>query len=189
MAAMPSSMKEYARMNIISMGDKVVNADHIHLMVDQILQLRQKGFSQQEVADRTGIDRGFIARMESLGEIHKGVHLALIGFPLANVRELTEVARAAGVDFILLMSESDRQHFMEDMKSSDLINHFMALIAKLKEYNNVIFIGSDMRIKMVEAILGPKIIGWEIGISPLTEDRWINTEQLKQLIEQLKKAG
>ena len=65
----------------------------------------------------------------------------------------------------------------------------MALIAQLKEYDHVIFIGSDMRIKMVEAIMGTKVIGWEIGISPITEDRWINTEQLRQLIEQLKNAG
>jgi transcriptional regulator with XRE-family HTH domain len=173
-------------MNIVRLGSKVIDVGRLHLAVDQILQLRQKGFSQQEVADRTGIDRTFISRLESLGEIHKGARVALIGFPLANVRELTEVARAAGVDFVLLMSEADRQHFMEDMKSADLINHFMSLIAQVKEYDAVIFIGSDMRIRTVEAILGPKVISWEIGISPLTEDRWINPDQLKQLIQQVK---
>jgi len=173
-------------MNIVRLGNKVIDAERLHLAVDQILQMRQKGFSQQEVADRTGIDRTFISRLESLGEIHKGARTALIGFPLANVRELTEVARAAGVDFILLMSEADRQHFMEDMKSADLINQFMSLIAQVKEYDSIIFIGSDMRIRTIEAILGPKVISWEIGISPLTEDRWINPEQLKQLIQQVK---
>ncbi|HUW66223.1 MAG TPA: helix-turn-helix transcriptional regulator [Spirochaetia bacterium] len=176
-------------MNIIRIGDKVVNADRIHLTVDQILQLRQKGFTQQEVADRMGIDRTFISRMEGLGEVHKGPQMALIGFPLANAGELTEMARAAGVDFILLMSEKDRLHFLEDMSGADLINHFMTLVSQVKEYDTVIFIGSDMRIKMMEALMGPKVISWEIGISPLKEDRWVNPEQLNQLILQLKNGS
>lgn len=175
-------------MNIIRIGDKVLNTDRIHRMVDQILLLRQKGFSQQEVADRMGIDRTLISRLECLGEIRKGPQVALIGFPLANAGELTEMARAGGVDFILLMSEKDRWHFVEEKNGADLINDFMALVSQVKGYDTVIFIGSDMRIKMVETILGPKVISWEIGISPLKEDRWVNPEQLKQLILQLKNA-
>jgi hypothetical protein len=62
----------------------------------------------------------------------------------------------------------------------------MAMVAKIESYDAVIFIGSDMRIKMVEAILGPRVISWEIGISPIKEDRWVNPEQLRQLIRQLK---
>ena len=176
-------------MNIIHIGDKIINADRIHVTVDQVLQLRQKGFTQQEVADRTGIDRTFISRLEGLGEVQKGPQMALIGFPLANAAELTEMARDAGVGFILLMSEKDRQHFLADMSAPDLINHFMSLVSQVKEYDTVIFIGSDMRIKMMEALLGPKVISWEIGISPLKEDRWVNPEQLNQLILQLKNSG
>jgi len=62
----------------------------------------------------------------------------------------------------------------------------MALISSLSGYYSVIFIGSDMRIRLAEAILGPRVISWEIGISPIKEDRWVNPEQLRQLIQQIK---
>lgn len=176
-------------MNIIRIGDKVINTDRIHRVVDQVLLMRQRGHSQQEVADQMGIDRTLISRLECLGEIRKGPQVALIGFPLANAQELSEVAQAGGVDFILLMSESQRLRFVEEMNGADLVNHFMALVSQVRGYDVVIFIGSDKRIKLVEDILGPKVISWEIGISPLKEDRWINPEQLNQLILQLKKAG
>lgn len=176
-------------MKFIRIGDKVLSIDRIHRTVDQILLLRQEGLSQQEVADRLGVDRTLISRLESMGEIRKGPQVALIGFPLANARELTEVAQAGGVDFILLMSEQERWRFVEEKNGAELINHFMSLISRVKEYDTVIFIGSDMRIKLVEAILGPKVISWEIGISPLKEDRWVNPDQLEQLVRQLKNAG
>lgn len=177
-------------MNVIRIGDKVLNPDRIHRTVDQILELRQGGLSQQEVADRLGVDRTLISRLESLGEIRKGSQLALVGFPVANAEELKQVAQAGGVDFILLMNEKERlRFFVEEKSGADLINHVMSLVSQLKSYDTVIFIGSDMRIKMVEAILGPRVISWEIGLSPLTEDRWVNPEQLQQLIQQLKSTG
>lgn len=176
-------------MNFIRIGDKVLSAERIHRTVDQILNLRQEGMSQQEVADRLGVDRTLVSRLESLGEIRKGPQVALIGFPVANARELTDVAQAGGVDFILLMNEKERWRFVEEKNGADLINHFMSLISQVKSYDTVIFIGSDMRIKLVEAILGPKVICWEIGISPLKEDRWVNPDQLRQLVVQLKNAG
>jgi predicted XRE-type DNA-binding protein len=175
-------------MNFIRIGDKVLSAERIHRTVDHILKLRQEGMSQQEVADRLGVDRTLVSRLESLGEIRKGPQVALIGFPVANAVELTEVARAGGVDFILLMNEKERWRFVEEMNGADLINHFMALISQVRNYDTIIFIGSDMRIKLVEAILGAKVISWEIGISPLKEDRWVNPDQLKQLVTQLKNA-
>ncbi|MFZ5631442.1 MAG: helix-turn-helix domain-containing protein [Bacillota bacterium] len=176
-------------MNVIRIGDKVINPDRIHRTVDQILQLRQAGLSQQEVADRLGVDRTLISRLEGLGEIRKGSQLALVGFPVANVNELNQVAQAGGVEFILLMNEKERLRFVEEKNGAELINHFMTLVSQLKSYDAVIFIGSDMRIKMVEAILGPRVVSWEIGISPITEDRWVNPEQLRQLIHQLKTTG
>ncbi|MFZ5646966.1 MAG: helix-turn-helix domain-containing protein [Bacillota bacterium] len=176
-------------MNFIRIGDKVLSPDRIHRTVDHILLLRQEGMSQQEVADRLGVDRTLVSRLESLGEIRKGPQLALIGFPVANAGELTEVARAGGVDFILLMNEKERWRFVEEKNGAELINQFMNLISQVKTYDAVIFIGSDMRIKLMEAILGPKVISWEIGISPIKEDRWVNPDQLRQLIHQLKSAG
>lgn len=176
-------------MNVIRIGDKVLNPDRIHRTVDQILELRQAGLSQQDVADRLGVDRTLISRLESLGEIRKGSQLALVGFPVANADDLNRVAQEGGVDFILLMNEKERLRFVEEKSGAELVNTFMSLISQLKSYDAVIFIGSDMRIRMAEAILGPRVISWEIGISPITEDRWVNPEQLRQLIRQLKVTG
>jgi len=78
---------------------------------------------------------------------------------------------------------------VEEKNGAELINHFMSLISRVKGYDAVIFIGSDMRIKLVESILGSKVISWEIGISPIKEDRWVNPDQLKSLIHQLKNTG
>lgn len=174
--------------NIVRVGDKVLSTDRIHRTVDQILKLRQRGLSQQEVADRLGVDRTLISRLESLGEIRKGPQLALIGFPIANVEELTRIARSGGVEFILLMNEKDRWRFVQKKNGAELINYFMDLISQIKDYDAIIFIGSDMRIKLLETIIGPKIISWEIGVSPIKVDRWVNPEQLEHLICQLKTA-
>jgi len=173
-------------MELIRVGDKVINPERVHRSIDKIFQLRKEGHSQQEVADRLGVDRTLISRLESLGEIRKGARIALVGFPVQNGEELNEVARAEGVDFVLLMNDKERWQFIEHKSGADLFNMFMATVAKIESYDAVIFIGSDMRIKMVEAILGPRVISWEIGISPIKEDRWLNPEQLRQLIRQLK---
>ncbi|RJQ30231.1 MAG: helix-turn-helix domain-containing protein [Peptococcaceae bacterium] len=176
-------------MNFIRIGEKVLSPERIHRAVEQILQLRQEGLSQQEVAERLKVDRTLISRLESLGEIHKGPRLALVGFPVANGEELTAVAQTEGVEFILLMSDKERWRFVEEKSGADLINEIMALVSQAKSYDAVIFIGSDMRIRLMEAILGPQVISWEIGISPIKEDRWVNPDQLRQLIRQLKSAG
>jgi transcriptional regulator with XRE-family HTH domain len=173
-------------MNIIRIQDKVLNLERIHRAVDQILQLRQEGLSQQEVATRLNIDRTLISRLESLGEIRKGPRMALVGFPVANTKELTAVAQTEGVDFIFLMNDKERWRFVEEKNGAELINEFMSLISQAKNYDAIIFIGSDMRIRLMEAILGPQVISWEIGISPIKEDRWVNPDQLRQLIRQLK---
>lgn len=173
-------------MDLIRVGDKVINPERVHRSIDQIFQLRKEGHSQQEVADRLGVDRTLISRLESLGEIRKGARIALVGFPVENGEELNEVARAEGVDFVLLMNDKERWQFIENKSGADLFNMFMATVAQIESYDAVIFIGSDMRIKMIEAILGPRVVSWEIGISPIKEDRWVNPEQLRQLIHQLK---
>jgi Helix-turn-helix. len=174
--------------NFLRIGDKVLDPVRIHRTVDLILKLRQEGLSQQEVAERLGVDRTLVSRLERLGEVRKGPRLALVGFPVANGAELTEMAREEGVEFILLLSEEERWRYVKEKSGAELINEFMALVFRLESYDAVIFLGSDMRIKMVEAILGPRLVSWEIGVSPIKEDRWVNPEQLRRLIRQLQKT-
>lgn len=176
-------------MDFLRIGEKVISPGRIHRTVDLILKLRQEGLSQQEVADRLGVDRTLISRLESLGEIRKGPRLALVGFPVANGPELTAVAREEGVEFIWLMSEAERWGYVREKGGAELINEFMALASQLESYDAVIFIGSDVRSRMVEAILGPRVVSWEIGVSPLKEDRSVDPEQLRRLLRQLKSPG
>lgn len=175
-------------MNFIRIGEKVINPEKIHRTVDQVLELRRQGLSQQEAAARLGVDRSFVSRLESLGEVRKGGRLALVGFPVANGPELAAVAAEEGVEFVLLMSEEERWRYVEQKSGAELINEFMALASRLEGFDAVIFIGSDMRVRMVEAILGPRVLGWEIGPSPLKEGRPVDPERLRALIRQIKGA-
>ena len=57
---------------IFRIGDKLISLDRAERLLEQVLKLRSQGFSQQEVARRLCLDRSFISRLESAGEIRKG---------------------------------------------------------------------------------------------------------------------
>ena len=48
-------------MEFIRIGDKLINLRKINETVRRILQLRSEGLSQQEVASKLSLDRGFIS--------------------------------------------------------------------------------------------------------------------------------
>lgn len=173
-------------MHLIRIGDKVINRERIFHVVTRVLELRAGGLSQQEVAEKLDIDRTLISRLETIGEVRKGKKIALVGFPVQNGPELVEIAQAEGLDFILLMSEEERMDFARSQNGADLLNQVMALIARARECDAVIFIGSDQRLKMVEALVGPNVIGVEIGFSPLHEDKYVDPVAIRDLIRSLK---
>lgn len=172
-------------MDLLRIGDKVIDRERVHRLVDQVFQLRSAGVSQQEVAKALGTDRSFISRLESLGEIRKGGKIALIGFPVLNKEELEAFARAEGVDFVFLMTEEERWRYVREKNGLELVNEIMDLIAKVKTYDTVIFLGSNMRIRLVEALLDKEVIGIELGISPLTKDVYVDPEKIRNLIRNL----
>ncbi|MEW8978008.1 MAG: transcriptional regulator [Symbiobacterium sp.] len=173
-------------MQLIRIGDKVVSPERIHRMVDRILELRAQGHSQQEVADILEVDRTLISRLESLGEMRKGKKIALVGFPVKNGPELADVARAEGVDFVLLMSDRERVDFARNQNGIEVLNQVMRWIARARACDAVIFIGSDQRLKMVEALVGPQVIGIEIGRSPMTHDVYVSPDEVRDLIRSVK---
>nr|WP_245302336.1 transcriptional regulator [Symbiobacterium terraclitae] len=154
-------------------------------MVDRMLELRAQGHSQQEVAEILDVDRTLISRLESVGEMRKGKKIALVGFPVKNGPELTQMAQAEGVDFILLMSDQERLDFARSQNGIEVLNQVMRLIARARECDAVIFIGSDQRLKMVEALVGPHVIGIEIGRSPMSEDVYVDPDRVRSLIRSL----
>ena len=173
-------------MDLLRIGEKLVNIDRIHRTVDRILDLRSRGQSQQEVADQVGVDRTLISRLESLGEIRKGSRLALIGFPISNKEEIEAVARQEGVDFALVMTDSERWRFAEDRRGVQLANELMVIFSQLRDFDTVIFLGSYMRIKLVESILDPAmVLSIELGKSPMQDDRYVDPKKLQSVIRSL----
>lgn len=173
-------------MQLIRIGDKIINRDRIFQVITRMLELRARGLSQQEVAEQLEVDRTLISRLETIGEVRKGKKIALVGFPIKNRAELSAIAEAEGLDFVLLMSETERTDFARSQNGADMLNQVMALIAKARECDAVIFIGSDQRLKMVEALVGPHVFGIEVGSSPLHEDKYVDPDTILNLIRSLK---
>ena len=73
---------------LLRVGEKIIDRDKIYKAVDDILEMRSRGLSQQEIANRIGLDRTAISRLETLGEVRKGGRIALVGFPIKNCEEI-----------------------------------------------------------------------------------------------------
>ncbi|MDN5348585.1 MAG: hypothetical protein PWP65_2150 [Clostridia bacterium] len=172
-------------MELIRIGDKLIDRRKIASAIDRILELRRRGISQQEVARQLGLDRSFVSRLENLGEIRRGQRVAVIGFPVANKEELEEVLRQEGVEFSFLLTDAERWEYIRTKNGLELLNELMVLVARLRDYDNVILIGSDYRIKISEALLGKEVIGMEIGTSPIKGDRYVDPEKLRCLIREV----
>jgi len=173
-------------MDFVRIGEKVVSKKKIDKFINEILELRQAGCSQNEVAQRLSVDRTFISRLENLGEIRKGKRIAVVGFPIANKAELEEALTSLGVDFIFLMTEEERWHFVKQKSGLDLFNSIMDIVANLQGYDHVVVIGSNKRIKIVEAVLVKDIIGYEIGESPIQDNKYVNVLEIKELIQNIR---
>jgi len=170
-------------MNIIRIGNKLVSIEKIYRVIDRILQLRAQGCSQQEAGKRLNIDRTFISRLESLGEVRKGKRIAVIGFPVKNKAELEEALSAKGVEYILLLTNKERWQFVQRSNGLELFNTVMRIITELRGYDIVIIIGSNYRIKLCEALLDKEVIGVEIGKSPIEEDKYVPAHEIEKLVE------
>lgn len=173
-------------MELFRIGNKLVSKEKIHTMIDRVVSLRSQGNSQRETAEILGLDRSFISRLENVGEVRRGGKIAIIGFPVKNKEELKKMAVEEGIDFVLLLTESERRFFLNGSSGVELFNRLMDIILELRDYDTVIIIGSDERIKIVESLLDKEVVSLEIGRSPLTEDVYVDTSQLKGIISSLK---
>ncbi|HEY8416502.1 MAG TPA: helix-turn-helix transcriptional regulator [Limnochordales bacterium] len=170
-------------MDLIRIGDKLISRRKIQRAIDRILERRAQGLSQQEVAAEMGIDRAVVSRLESLGEVRKGRRLALIGFPVKNKDELEALAREEGVDFVLLLNNAERWSYVENVSGAELFNRVMEILARIRECDLIVFLGSDMRIRWLESVLGPdRVVGIELGSSPITEDRYVPPERVRDIL-------
>jgi hypothetical protein len=72
------------------------------------------------------------------------------------------------------------------MDGVQLFNRVLDIIAMLRNFDKVIFLGSDKRTKLVEAILGNEVITIDIGESPITHDVYVDPGMFMAVINTLK---
>jgi transcriptional regulator with XRE-family HTH domain len=173
-------------MDFYRIQDKMISWQKIEKTLQKALTMRVRGFSQQEVADRLQIDRTFISRLEGIGELRKGQSIAFVGFPIANKDEIRELLESEGCDFILIMDEQERQDFINQRTGKQMLDDLMDLTAQVRSYDTVICVGSDQRLKMFEGILDGQVASIIIGSSPITEDKWVDPQQIRKILRSIK---
>ena len=175
-------------MEPIRIGDKLINRNKIHKQIDAMLDLRMQGFSQQEVAKAYATDRAFVSRVESLGEIRKGGRVALVAFPISNKEEILTLAAQEGIEFSVVFNDKERWAFLRDKNGVQLFNEVMTIIAKLRESDIVIVAASNLRINLAEAIIDKHVIGITIGESPIEDDKYLEPQLIKDIMQKIKKV-
>ena len=173
-------------MDLVRIGEKIISIPRINNKINEILQYRMLGMSQQEAADKLGVERTFISRLEGLGEIRKGQSIAAIGFPIKNRSEVENVLRAFGVEYFFLMSESERTDYVNNCSGAQLTNRIIELVNKLRSFDTVIVMASDYRNRLARDLLDNKVIEIDIGKSPIKKDVNVNLDNLTDILKTLK---
>lgn len=176
-------------MEPLRIGDKLINKNKIFKQIDAMLELRRQGFSQLEVAKAYGIDRPFVSRLESLGEIRKGGRVALVAFPISNKPEIQQLATKSGIDFCIIYNDKERWAFVDNKSGAQLLNEVMSLVAKLREHEVVIVAASDMRIHLAEALLDKQVIGLPLGESPIEGDKYLDPQSILAIMSSIEGLG
>ncbi len=134
---------------------------------------------------RLQLDRSFISRLESIGEIRKGGRVAAIGFPLANTEELSAVCERFGLDFILLLNNRERWEMVQGKQALEFFNRVLELVARLRDFDTLIMITSDKWFNLAGVLLDMQIIHLDLGPTPIDEDRAVNPDRLESLLGQV----
>lgn len=169
-------------MDFSRIGDKVINNKRIERIINKVIRLREKGYSQSRVAKEIGVERSFISRLERIGEVRKGKKIALVGFPIKNKEELIRLGEKYGIEYTLLMTEKERWDFIKNKDGLEIFNQVMEIIVKLKEFDLVIFLGSDMRLDLIDKLLDGKFVGISLGKSPIKENKYVDPKKIKRII-------
>ncbi|MFI5358783.1 MAG: transcriptional regulator [Halanaerobiales bacterium] len=170
-------------MKFSRIGNKIINIDRIERVIQQIVSLREEGYSQSQVARALGVERSFVSKLEGIGEVRRGKKIALLGFPIKNKEEILELGRKYALDYLLVMTEEERWAFLEEKSGLELFNEIIEIMVKLKEFDLIIFIGSDMRLDLMEKLIEGNIIGIELGKSPLKQDQYVDIERIEKIIK------
>ncbi len=173
-------------MDLIRVGEKVISEDKLKKEISKVLKLRAEGLTQVEVARKLGIERTFVSRLESLGEIRRGEKIALVGFPIKNKNEILSLSRKLGLDYTLILTEHERYDFIKNKEKIELFNEILKIITHLLDFDVIVFLGSDRRVEFVEKLFSVQVIGIELGKSPIIEDQYVNPELIEKVLKEVK---
>lgn len=173
-------------MDLIRIGDKLISLQKIHTMVAEIFEARSKGLSQAEVSTQFGLDRTFVSRLETLGEVRRGRSIAVIGMPVANQEALYALCHTLSVDFVWLMSDEERRNFAESRNGVELVNEIFRLAQKVRSYDTVVLMASNARVRLLTALLGVHaVIPLILGETPLNRDVVVDVNVLESIIKEV----
>jgi transcriptional regulator with XRE-family HTH domain len=170
---------------VYRIGEKMISLDKAVRQVEKALEMRERGVSQQETANRLQLDRSFLSRLESIGEIRKGSRVAVIGFPLANAAELSAVCSEYGLDFFLILNNLERWNMVQDKQALDFFNTMFELVTRLRQFDTLIMITSDKWFNLAEALLDLQIMHLDLGPTPIDDDRTVDPEYLRDTLKQV----
>lgn len=177
-------------MEVVRIGDKLISVGRIHQAIAEALSLRALGLSQTEVSQRLNVDRTLLSRLESLGEIRKGNAIAVIGFPVANKADIEALCARQGVEFVWVMSDSERRRFAEEVSGAALIDQILALAGRIRQFDAVILMASNQRIRMMEALLDRAVVvPLILGATPLDRDVTVDLAELEAILRAVRSAG
>jgi hypothetical protein len=174
-------MRRGGRVRLYRIGDKVVSEDKLQDAVRAILEGREAGATQEDVSRAHGVQRSFVSFLETLGEVRRGDKVALVGFPIANAEKVKELAQSHFLDFVLVLSQDERES-IESGDATRVFNQLLETVAALKDYDTLVLIASDWRIRTMERILGTEVIGIPLGASPLRSDVPVDLEELDAVL-------
>ena len=173
-------------MKLIRIGEKVISEEKLRKEISKILKLRTEGLTQEEVARKHGVERTFVSRLESLGEIRRGEKIALVGFPIKNKEEILSLSERFGIDYALILTEQERNNFVKVRDKGKLFNDTLDIITYLLDFDVIIFLGSDKRVDFAEKLFHIQVIGIEIGKSPITEDKYVDPKIIENVLKEVK---
>jgi transcriptional regulator with XRE-family HTH domain len=170
---------------IIRVGDKLISLDKAERLLERVIKMRSQGVSQQEVARRLSLDRSFISRLESAGEIRKGKRIAVLGFPLQNKETLAEICREMGLEYVLLMDNRERWVLVKEKQALDFFNQVFEMAARLREFDSLVLVTSEKWYRLAEALLDIQIIFISLGQTPVHEDKFVEPEKFRAILAQI----
>ncbi len=171
-------------MNLIRIGDKLINLAKIHEAVRKILELRNEGFSQQEVAAKMNLDRTFISRLETIGCIRKGGQIGLLAFPVSNKEELLVLIERYGIEQYVVLNDEERWQLVEQRSGLDFFNQVMAIVERFRECDTVIMFCSSKWSRLAEALLDSEVFAVDIGETPIRGDVYLEPQAAEEVILQ-----